>query len=113
MSRKGGTRGGGWVHPKGENGVVQPWTGRGKPLLGAGWAVSLVFCMNGHRKQSCHLVGPPFQAPTAFFVLERVGIAHANILISEWAWPGLQTYSGWLALPLCAVWSMKTRENWI
>ncbi len=25
MSRKGGTRGGEWVHPKVENGVVQPW----------------------------------------------------------------------------------------
>ncbi len=66
-SRKGGTRGGGWVLPKGENGVVQPWAGHRKPLLGAGWAASLVFCMNGRRKQPCHPLGPPFQAPVAIF----------------------------------------------
>ncbi len=76
VSRKGGTWGGGWVHPKGENGIVQPWTGRRKPLLVAGWAVSLVFCLNGCQKQLCHLVGPPFPAPIAF--LGRVGIVRAN-----------------------------------
>ncbi len=42
MRGKGGTRGGGWVHPQGENGVVQPGTGYRKHLLRAGWAVSLV-----------------------------------------------------------------------
>ncbi len=79
MSRKDGMREGGWVHPKGENGIVQPWTGRRKPLLGAGWAVSLVFfCMNGRRKQLCHLVGPPFQGPWLFFAVEQVGIARVN-----------------------------------
>ncbi len=67
VSRKSGMRGGGWVHPKGENGVVQPWVGHRKPLLRAGWAVSLVFLMNGRRKQPCHLVGPPFQAPMFVF----------------------------------------------
>ncbi len=51
MSRKGGTRGGEWVHLKGENGIVQPWMGRRNPVLGAGWAVSLVFCLNGRREQ--------------------------------------------------------------
>ncbi len=60
VSRKGGTQGGGWVHLMGENGVVQPWAGYRMPLLGPMWAVSLVFCMNGCRKQLCYLVGPPF-----------------------------------------------------
>ncbi len=78
VSRKGGTWGGGCVHLKGKNGIVQPWAGNRKPLLGTGWAVCLVFCMNGRRKQPCHLVGPPFQAPMALLVLEHVGIAHAN-----------------------------------
>ncbi len=82
LSRNGGTQGGWWVLPKGENGVAQPWTGHRKPLLRAGWAVSLLFFffMNGRRKQPCHLVGPPFQAPMAsfFFALEWVGIACAN-----------------------------------
>ncbi len=67
MSRKAGTREVGWVHPKGENGIVQPWTGHRNPLLGAGWAVSLVFCMNGCRKQPCHPVEPPFQVPMVVF----------------------------------------------
>ncbi len=62
-TRKGGMQGGEWVHLKGENGVMQPWVGHRKPLLGAGRAVSLVFCMNGRRKQPCHLVGLHFKRP--------------------------------------------------
>ncbi len=67
ISRKGGMRGGGWVHLKGENGVVQPWAGHRMPLLGAGWAISLVFCMNGCRKQE----GLHFRCPWLFCA--RVG----------------------------------------
>ncbi len=74
MSRKGGTRGGGWVHPKGENGVVQPWAIESP----CSEPCRLVFCMNGDRKLPCHHVGSPFQATMAFFMLERVGIARAN-----------------------------------
>ncbi len=64
VSRKGGMRGGGWVHLQGENGKVQSWTGRRKPLLGAGWAVSFVFCMNRRSKQPYHL---HFKRPWLFF----------------------------------------------
>ncbi len=82
VSRKGVTRGGGWVHPRGENGVVQPWMGHRMPLLETGWAVFLSFCKTGCRKQPCHLVWPPFQVPMGmcvfFFALEWVGIARAN-----------------------------------
>ncbi len=35
VSRKGGTWGGGWVHPQGANGVSQAWISCRKPLLGA------------------------------------------------------------------------------
>ncbi len=95
MSRKGGMWGGGWVHPQGENDVVQPWAGRRKPLLGAGWAVPLVFCMNGRRKQPCHLVWPPFQVPMALFGI-RVGwhfprdysLASGHGQVCELAWDG-------------------------
>ena len=31
-----------------------------KLLVGAGWAISLLLCTNGPRKQSSRLVGPPF-----------------------------------------------------
>ena len=31
-----------------------------KPLVGSGWDVSLLLCMNGLIKRSSHLVGPPF-----------------------------------------------------
>ncbi len=48
-------------------GIAQPWTGRIKALLGAKWAISLDFYMNGHRNQSCHLVRPPFQMFMAIF----------------------------------------------
>ncbi len=98
MRRKGGTRGGGWVHPKGENGIVQPWTGRRKSLLGAGWAVSL-FLHEWRRKQPCHLVGPPFQVPMAFFALEQVGIACAKYsLVSGRGQVCELTWDGWLYL---------------
>ena len=33
-----------------------------KLLVGAGWAISLLLCTNGLRKQSSRLVGPPFLA---------------------------------------------------
>ncbi len=35
--------------------------------IGAEWAISLDFCMNGRRNQSCHLVRPTFQMFVAIF----------------------------------------------
>ncbi len=99
MSRKGGTRGGGWVHPKGKNGIVQPWTGRRKPLLGVEWAVSPVFCMNGRRKQPCHPVGPPFPAPIAIFGTRTDWHCLRKYwLVSGRGQVGKVTWDGWLYL---------------
>ena len=55
-SRKVGTRGGGWVHPKGVNSMAASGLGCRKALVGTGWAISLL-CMNGLRKQTSGLVG--------------------------------------------------------
>ena len=49
-SRKGGTGGGGWVHPEGANSMaVSALRGR-KVLVGTGRAISIVFGINGVRK---------------------------------------------------------------
>jgi len=53
-SRKGGTRGGGWVH--------RPW-------LAPGGQISLLLCMNGLRKQSSGLVWPSFLTAQNFFLV--------------------------------------------
>ena len=37
-----------------------------KLLVGAGWAISLLFCTNGLTKQSSRRVGPPFLAVKRF-----------------------------------------------
>ena len=51
VSRKGGTGGGGWVHPKGANSMAASGTGR---------TISILFGINGVRNKRSHLVGPPF-----------------------------------------------------
>ena len=49
-SRKGGTGGGGWVHPEGANSMaVSELCGR-KVLVGTGRAFSIDFGINGVRK---------------------------------------------------------------
>ena len=49
-SRKGGTGGGGWVHPEGANSMaVSGFRGR-KVLVGTERAISIVFGINGVRK---------------------------------------------------------------
>ena len=49
-SRKGGTGGGGWVHPKGANSVAVSGLHGRKVLVGTGRAISAVFGRNGLRK---------------------------------------------------------------
>ena len=59
-SRKGRTRGGGWVSALSLGSMAASELGLEKLLIGAGWAISLLLCTNGPRKQSARLVGPPF-----------------------------------------------------
>ena len=60
VSRKGGTGGGGWVHPKGANSMAASGLVFRSDLVGTGKAISILFGINGVRNQQSHLVGPPF-----------------------------------------------------
>jgi len=60
MSRKGGTGGGGWVHPKGANCMAASGLVFRSDLVGTGWAISILFGINGVRNKLSHHVGPPF-----------------------------------------------------
>jgi len=42
-----------------------------KALVSTGWVVSLLLCMTGLKKQSSHLVQPPFLALKVFHRLGR------------------------------------------
>jgi len=61
VSRKGGTGGGGWVHPKGANSMATSGLVSRSNLAGTGRAISVLFSENVRNKLS-HLVGPPFPA---------------------------------------------------
>ena len=60
MSRKDGTGRDGWVHVKGAKSMTMSGLGFRKTFFSTGWAVSLLLCTNGLRKQPSQLVGPPF-----------------------------------------------------
>ena len=60
VSRKGGTGGGGWVHPKRANSMAASGLVFRSDLVGTGRAISILFGVNGVRNQRSHLVGPPF-----------------------------------------------------
>jgi len=40
-----------------------------KHLVGSRWAASLLLCMNGLRKQTFHLVGPPLLVLKVYFTV--------------------------------------------
>ena len=65
-SREGGTGGGGWVSASSLGSMAASGLGLEKVLAGAGWAISLLLCTNGLRKQSSRLVGFPFLAVKRF-----------------------------------------------
>ena len=77
FSRKGGTGGGEWVHPKGANRVAASGLGCRKALVGTGWAISLLLCMNRLRKQPSGLVGSPFLTMMLFFSLHGWSLAES------------------------------------
>ena len=65
-SRKGGTGGGGQVSTLTPGNMAASGLSCRKPLVGTGWAISLLLCMNSLRKQSSGHVGPPFLAVNLF-----------------------------------------------
>ena len=60
MRRKGGTRGGGWVHLKGINRMATFGLVFRSNLVGTGRSIFVLFGLNGVRNQRSHLVGLPF-----------------------------------------------------
>ena len=60
MNRKGGTRGGVWVHPKGVNSMAVSGLVFRSDLVGTGRVISVLFGINRVRNKRSHLVGPPF-----------------------------------------------------
>ena len=60
ISRKGGTGGGGWMHPKDANSMAVSGLVFRSDLIGTERAISILFGINGVRNQRSHLVGPPF-----------------------------------------------------
>jgi len=75
MSRKGGTGGGGWVHPKGANSMAMSELACRKALVGTGRVISVLFGINGFRNKPSDLVGPPFVAFMANFSARQVGFS--------------------------------------
>ena len=60
MSRKGGTGGGGWVHPKGANSMAASGLVFRSDLVGTGRVIYILSGINGVRNKRSHLVRPPF-----------------------------------------------------
>lgn len=91
------------------------WTGGGSPWsrLGTDWAISLLLCTKGLRKQASSLVGPPFWQCSFFLsVWANIGWELWLLkLISEWVWLVSQICTGWLQGHLCEIWSVKTQGN--
>ena len=63
-SRKGGTGGAGWVHPKGANSMAASGLVFRSNLVGTGRAISILFGINGVTNQRSHLVGLDFAFST-------------------------------------------------
>ena len=55
------------MHLQGVNSMAMSGLVYRKPLVGSRWAASLLLCMNGLRKQTFHLVGPPLPVLKGFF----------------------------------------------
>ena len=75
VSRKGGTGGGGWVHPKGANSMAASGLVLRSDLVGTGRAISGI---NAVRNKRSHLVGPPFPEFKVHFQLRQVGISRES-----------------------------------
>ena len=73
MSLKGGTGGGGWVHPQGANSMVASGLSYRKTLVGTEWFISVLVGINGLSNKPFHLAGPPFPGFRAHFQLYQVG----------------------------------------
>ena len=85
VSRKGGTGGGGWVHPKGANSMAESGLVFRSDLVGTGRAISILFGINGVTNQRSHLVGAPFPEFKARFSA-TAGWHFSRDLTRWWVW---------------------------
>ena len=66
-----GQGGGGSISTLGPGNMAASGLSCRKPLVSTGWAISLLLCTNGLRKQSSGHIGPPFLAVRLFVSLCR------------------------------------------
>ena len=59
-SRKGGTGGGGWVHPKGTDSMAVAGLRFENAWVSSEWATAVLLCTNGLRNKSSCLARRPF-----------------------------------------------------
>ena len=55
------------MHPKGANSMAASGVVFRSDLVGTGWAISILFGINGVRNKRSHLVGPPYPEFKAHF----------------------------------------------
>ena len=85
VSRKGGTGGGRWVHPKGANSMAMSRLISRNDLVCIGRAISVFFGVNGVRNEQSHLVGPPFPVFKAHFSA-TAGWHFSQAFANWWVW---------------------------
>ena len=109
VSRKGGTRGGGWVLPKGANSMSTSGLVFRSDLVGTRRAIFILFGINGVRNKRSHLVGPPFLEFKAHFSatagLHFLRDLTRRLLIGECGQSHVSV------IPLGSVLSLTTRQN--
>ena len=103
-----------WVHPKGANSMTASGLGYRKALVGTGWVISLLLCMNQLRKRHSGLMRPPFLTMTLFAQSAQAFVGREPWLLRTCYWGGvvwvtdLQRMSAWA---VGKVLSLKTQGN--
>jgi len=103
-------RAGEWVHPKGTNSMAASGLGCRKAMVGTGWAISLLFCMNWLRIQHSGLVGPPFLTVTFLLVCNWPSLDYWE-LVNEWVWFESWICREWLQGQLGEVFKTQGNRN--
>ena len=82
------------MHPKGANSMAASGLVCRKALLGTGWAIFLLFCMN---RLPSGVVGPPFLTMMLFFsVCMGNHWPRAMTIVNKWVWFESRICREWL-----------------
>ena len=87
------------MHPKGADRMAISGLSFRNALVGTGWAIAVLLCMNKLRKQSSHLACHPFLARSLFPSLGEQLLAECPDyckLINGWVWFESRTCREWL-----------------